>query len=66
MGVYEGHEMTASQAITLRMQYEKQYRTDSRNAVGCECGICGEKIEAGEFAEFRNGDWLHSYCLHDY
>lgn len=66
MGVYEGHEMTTSASILRAMKQEKEYRTDSRNAVGCECGICGEQIEAGEFAESRNGDWVHSYCLHDY
>lgn len=63
MGV---HEMTTSERIMRKIQQEKEYRTDSRNAVGCECGICGEKIESGDFAEFRNGDWLHSDCLHDY
>ena len=66
MAVYEEHEMSAAAAIAMRMRVEKEYHSDGRNAVGHSCGICGEKIKAGEPAEFRHGDWLHSDCLNDY
>lgn len=66
MGVYEKHEMRASQIISRKMEYEREYERDSRNADGNYCEACGERIKRGEFATRRNGKWWHADCVEDF
>lgn len=66
MGVYDRHEMSAARAISMKLEYQREYERDSRNAVDCECAACGERIKRGEFATRRNGKWLHADCVEDF